>query len=501
VRPRRAMVQSPFRMQPSAGKGNAASRKTGTPAFAVLVLSLAPIPAFAQDMPAGHETAMSAPLFVPDLAVGTISVRLARPSLTDSLVGVEVAGSWTLPDGKQSGAKVKTGDDGRAMFTQVPAGAIFSARAEVEGEALATPEFPVPSEGGTRLLLIVGANADDTMAEMTGASPHGSPHGMGGGHKTPAVRAGNVAPSDELPAGTVEIRVVSAEGKPLPGVRVDLAGGRAGASGVEVKHAETDPSGTARFVELGGSAGGHWAAVVERNGLRLGSALFTLEAKRGAAGELRMPGRTSELSALRVSASTRMMVELREDSIAFLQNLVVENTSDKVFDPGPRGLLVPLPDGCTGAEKMSGGAEVELKEGSGAILHGLLPPKKDPATAAQIRVGCVISTHATPEVEIVQPMPLGMEGGLVMIPATLAVGVSAPGIRPRPVERDDNGNELRMYDLDRLPAGQPLRLVVYGLPTRGQAGKWIAGILAALLVVGGVVAARRRRPETPAAEG
>jgi hypothetical protein len=214
-----------------------------------------------------------------------------------------------------------------------------------------------------------------------------------------------------------------------------------------------------------------------------------------------MPGRTSELSALRVSASTRMMVELREDSIAFLQNLVVENTSDKVFDPGPRGLLVPLPDGCTSAEKMSGGAEVELKEGSGAILHGLLPPKKDPATAAQIRVGCVISTHATPEVEIVQPMPLGMEGGLVMIPATLAVGVSAPGIRPRPVERDDNGNELRMYDLDRLPAGQPLRLVVYGLPTRGQAGKWIAGILAALLVVGGVVAARRRRPETPAAEG
>jgi hypothetical protein len=196
-----------------------------------------------------------------------------------------------------------------------------------------------------------------------------------------------------------------------------------------------------------------------------------------------------------------MMVEPREDSIAFLQNLVVENTSDKVFDPGPRGLLGPLPDGCASAEKMAGGAEVELKEGSGAILHGLLPPTDDPAAATQVRVGCVIGTHETSEVEIVQPMPLGMQGGLVMIPATLAVGLSAPGIRTRPAERDDNGTELRVYDLDSLPAGQPLRLVVYGLPTRGQAGKWIAGILAALLVAGGVIAARRPRRPTPAAEG
>ena len=145
--------------------------------------------------------------------------------------------------------------------------------------------------------------------------------------------------------------------------------------------------------------------------------------------------------------------------------------------------------------------EVELKEGAGAILHGLLPPTDNPAAAAQIRVACGLNTHETPEVEIVQPMPLGMQGGLVMIPATLSVGLSARGLRARPAERDDNGNELRMYDLDSLPAGQPLRLVVTGLPTRGQAGKWITGILVTLLVAAGVIAARRPRRQAPAAEG
>jgi hypothetical protein len=473
------------------------SRKAGLGAVVVgLAFALAGSTVFAQDMPPDHGAAMSTPLFVPDLPVGTISVRLTRPSMTEPIAGAAVVGSWTLPSGKKGSATVKSGDDGRAIFSNVPIGATFGAQAEVDGEPLSTAEFPVPAEGGTRLLMIVGANATGAMAEMTGQSPHG----MGGGSKALGVRAGKIEPSDKLPAGAVEIHVLGADGKPMLGVRVDLARARQAAGGVEVKHADTDESGTARFAGLESGEGVPWAAAVERDGMRMGTQPFALEAKRGSAGELRIPGKTSDLSVLRVSANTRMMVELREDSLAFLQNLVVENTSDKVFDPGPRGLLIPLPDGCTGAEKMSGGAEVELKEGTGALLHSLLPPTDNPAAAAQIRVGCVLGMHETPEVEIVQPMPLGMQGGLVMIPATLSVGVSAPGLRARPAERDDNGNDLRMYDLDSLPPGQPLRLTVYGLPTRGHLGRWIAGILVTLLIAAGVVAARRPRRPTPAAE-
>lgn len=455
--------------------------------LAVFLATLATSVTWAEDMPPDHSGAMSAPLFVQDLPVGAISVRLTRPSMTEPIAGTSVVGEWTTADGKNGSATVKSGDDGRAIFTKVPVGATFAAKAVVEGEELATARFPVPAEGGTRLLLIVGRQAEESMAEMTGQAGHGAatdPKALG-------VRSGTVQTRDDLPARSVEIHVLTADGKPIPGVRVNLAHAQPTGGAVAVKNADTDDSGTARFTNLDGGETGHWAAAVERDGMRIGTQPFALSAGHGSAGELRIPARTNDLSVLRVSANSRMMVELREDSIAFLQNLIVENTSDKVFDPGPKGLLIPLPDGFTGAEKMEGGAAVEIKEGAGVILRNLLPPTDTMAAAAQVRVGCVLNTHEAAEVEIVQPMPLGLQGGLVMLPVMASVGLSAPGLRARPAERDDNGNELRMYDLDSVAPGRPLRLTVYGLPTRSQTGKSIAGVLAGLLVLAGVVAIRK----------
>jgi len=482
------MVRSKLLMQP-----------LGTPraALAGLMLVLAPGAALAQDMPPDHGGAASAPLFVQDLPVGTISVRITRPSMNEPFANTEVVGTWTSKGGKLTTTTVKTGADGRAIFSNVPARATFHAKAEVEGETLTTAEFEVPAEGGTRLLMIVGGGATGAMAEMGGPPAHGLA-GLAGVREPSVLRGGKVEPRDDQPAGTVAIRVLGADGQPLASVRVDLVLAQR-ASSSALKHASTDASGTARFTEMQTEVPlpGHLVALVERDGLRVGSQPFTLDATRGSAGELRIPAKTSDLSVLRVSSSSRMMVEVREDSLAFLQNLVVENTSDKIFDPGARGLLLPLPDGCTGAEKLAGGAEVEIKEGTGAVWRAPLPPSEGQLSAIQVRVGCVIATQATPEVEIVEPMPLGLQGGVVLIQASHTVGLSAPGLRARPAERDDNGNELRSYELASLAPGQPLHLTVYGLPTRGHLGQWIAGLVAGLIVVAGLVLARRSQ-RTPA---
>jgi hypothetical protein len=144
---------------------------------------------------------------------------------------------------------------------------------------------------------------------------------------------------------------------------------------------------------------------------------------------------------------------------------------------------------------------VEIKEGAGAVLRKSLPPTDSPMGAAQVRLGCVIGTHETSEVEIVQPMPLGLQGGVVMIPAVGAVGLSAPGLGARSPERDDNGAELRTYALGSLAPGQPLHLTVYGIPTRGQAGKWIASVLVGLLVLAAVALARKPRQATSGKQG
>jgi len=454
-----------------------------------LVFALAATPAFAQMPPPEHNAAISAPLFVEDLPVGTISVRITRPSMTEPMAGASVVGSWTTKDGKRKSATVKAGEDGRAIFSGVPAGSSFAAQTTVEGENLATPQFTVPDQGGTRLLLMVGAQAAQAMNEMTGGAAAAKPTSP----KVLGVRSGKVEARDGAKAGTVDVTVLTAEGKPIPGVGVDLGHPQHGGSGVDFVHAVSDDSGIAHFANLKIGENSPYAAVVERDGMRVGTATFTLDDKRGAAGEIRLPARTSNLSTLHISSSSRMMVELREDAIAVLQNLLVENTSDQVFDPGPRGLFIPLPEGFAGAEQLPGGAELEIKEGVGVFLHAKLPPAPSPGATAQVRLGYVLTTHETPEYEIVQPMPLGLQGGLVLIPSEFALGLSAPGLRMQPPERDDNGNELRMFELDTVAPGQALRMTVLGLPTRHQAGKWIAAVLAGLLVAAGFVAARRPR--------
>jgi hypothetical protein len=57
-----------------------------------------------------------------------------------------------------------------------------------------------------------------------------------------------------------------------------------------------------------------------------------------------------------------------------------------------------------------------------------------------------------------------------------------------------------MYDLDAVTPGHALRLTVHGLPTHDQTGKWIAGVLVALLILAGVVALGRSRPSASVAQ-
>jgi len=454
-----------------------------------LVISATAGRSFAQPPVPGHSAAASAPLFVEDLPVGSISVRITHPSMTEPVVGVDVVGTWTTTKGKGQSATIKTGDDGRAIFTNIPPGSTFGAKATIEGKDFSTAEFTVPDQGGSRLLVVVGAEAAEAMNQMTGGAAPSQPAEP----RTLGIRAGKIEPRDGTKAGTLELTVLAADGKPIPEVAVELGRPKHGGGGIETVRSVTDKSGVVHFENLESGKDAPYAAVIERDGMRVGTPAFVPDDQRGAVGEIRLPGKTSELSALRISSGTRMMVELREDAIAVLQNLVVENTSAQVFDPGPRGLFIPLPEGFTGGEKLPGGAEIDIKEGVGAFLHGLLPPAPSPGAVASVRVGYVLTTHGTSDFNIVQPMPLGLQGALVMVPVDFAVTLSAPGLQSRPAERDDNGNDLRMYEMEPVAPGQALRLTVAGLPARDHTGQWIAGVLAGLLVATGFVASRRPR--------
>jgi hypothetical protein len=91
--------------------------------------------------------------------------------MADAIAGADVIGSWTLPNGKKQTSTVKTGNDGRAIFANLPVGSTFTAQTTVEGEALATQSFVVPDQGGTRFLMIVGGEAAQAMGESAATTP------------------------------------------------------------------------------------------------------------------------------------------------------------------------------------------------------------------------------------------------------------------------------------------------------------------------------------------
>jgi len=99
---------------------------------------------------------------VEDLPNGAISVRLIRGSLSNNIVDHQVK---LIADGKE--LTVKTDEAGRAQFTDVPPGSTVKAVADVDGEHLESREFPAPTRGGIRLMLV----ATDTSKPAAPATP------------------------------------------------------------------------------------------------------------------------------------------------------------------------------------------------------------------------------------------------------------------------------------------------------------------------------------------
>lgn len=102
---------------------------------------------------------------VTDLPNGAISVRLIRGDLSNNIPNHPVE--------LRTGGKVqtqKTDGSGRAQFSGIAAGTTVKASTTVDGEYLESQEFPVPGDGGVRLMLVA---TDKTKGPAT--SPDAAP--------------------------------------------------------------------------------------------------------------------------------------------------------------------------------------------------------------------------------------------------------------------------------------------------------------------------------------
>jgi len=105
------------------------------------------------------------PLPSGDLPDRTVSVRIVRGSLANNVQGHDVD---LLVGGTPR--RVQTDANGRAIFTDLPAGATVQATTTLDGARLESQAFEVPAKGGVRLVLVGSAGG---VAPPPPPSPHG----------------------------------------------------------------------------------------------------------------------------------------------------------------------------------------------------------------------------------------------------------------------------------------------------------------------------------------
>jgi hypothetical protein len=120
--------------------------------FGLLALGLIalPVAAFAQDMPDPsliHGRAIPAS----ELGDGMVTVRVVREAIGNNIAGQQVQ---LTVSGRTRTAT--TDEQGRAEFTNLPKGEEARAGATVDGEALVSQPFRVPTARGLRVILVAG---------------------------------------------------------------------------------------------------------------------------------------------------------------------------------------------------------------------------------------------------------------------------------------------------------------------------------------------------------
>jgi hypothetical protein len=426
---------------------------------------------------------------------GTVSVRVSRRMPGNAVAGAEVTAIIKNAGGDLRRRAEKTDADGRVIFEGMVPGDEFHAQVTVDGETLQTQTFTVPSQGGIRTMLIAALGAAPSGAGEGGESPEagGEPPAF-----TLGATAGVATPDSTLPAGRLDVRIFDEKGAPIPRHPVTL-GMVDKTNKVSVRKADADDAGVAHFADLPRGDGTGYAAVLEWHGMRLGTAPFPMPETGGARAEIRALSRTADPSVVTIGQGGRVIIQMHQDSLQFLEMLPLENTSEKIFDPGPGAVEIPLPEGFVGAEAQESDRKIDVRQNHGMAVHGTFTPRSSfagtsPRNAGQeVVFGFVLPYHGDTR-EFVQPMPTGMGPGTLITEQIAGLTVKGPGIGARQ-ERELSGKKYWVMPIDPIPRGGTLSFTITGIPSTDSTGQAVAGGLALALIVAGIVFGRRPRVE------
>jgi hypothetical protein len=106
----------------------------------------------------------------PELAAGTVTVRVVREAIGNNVVGQDV----TLTVGGET-RTATTDNEGRAEFSGLSSGAEARAQVTVDGETITSDPLTVPATGGLRVILVSGLQAASARAKEQAAADAAAP--------------------------------------------------------------------------------------------------------------------------------------------------------------------------------------------------------------------------------------------------------------------------------------------------------------------------------------
>jgi hypothetical protein len=479
---------------------------------------------------AGSET-FSLPLPSPDLPAGALTVKVVGSNMGDLKVDQPVM--LERPGGQPADTRTaRTGKDGRARFDGLDAKVEYVVAAEVGGTVHRSQPFLGPASGGLRLLLTLGAGASAPGASALPPSaqsplPAGhpqipaSPGVMPEGHPpvgqdpvtpgTPEARPGEpeggaaqIAPAGELASGQVLVRVVKgASKKPVAGAMVTVDRLGVFRTDAEGKLLVTLPGVLERAPASQpgaphGQAPSHGPAVimVRHDGLTYRSGRIRSPAAGGLTATFVVFDRTRDPSRLTLGTGSHWVCQIGESALNFMQVLNLSNQGDTVFDPGPEGLRLPLPQAARNAEVPEEYKQLLTvdREQNQLRVVAPLPPGSLP-----VRVFYEMPYQGA-DLDFRQKLPLSSGESVLVVVNSDRVRVLGPSVESAAAARASERKGLQIV-LRPVKAGAFLELTLSDLPHRDRRDVYGALGLAGLLALWAVAAAwsaprsARRREE------
>ena len=308
----------------------------------------------------------------------------------------------------------------------------------------------------------------------------------------PKEMSGNVLPVNDIPAGTVTVRVVRGAFRNIPGQPVDFLIAGKKRTVVTDANGRAEISGLARGTQLTAEAivdGEKLVskpALVESSGLRIILVATDRDDVARAAEDKALASAPAVKGIVVLGPESRVIAQMSDDRLHIYYVLDIVNTARTPVDIGGP-LVFDLPREARGATVLEGSSPQAVAAGARLRVTGPFAPGTTHVEAAYEL------PYSGGVAAVNQAFPAALDRVTLLVQQVGGVSVKSPQLASlQPTSRD--GNEVLVGTGPGLAAGQSLSFEIAGLPHRPTWPRTLALTLASIIVAAGVWGAVTARP-------